>query len=199
MEEYLPVFLLYWGICMAVSLIAHFFTDGGLFSMHQGGEFGEEEFSIGFWLFGSLFLPLIVIGGAGYFVIQILINLPELLSGRNAKKISEGYAYGDRMDQEERERVKEQTKRRKEERAEVLKNPSVVFEKFKKGGTALNDYKHLIAILENSRNSDKDNSDEIVEIVREAYLAISGKKWNEKNKRKYEEILMKELEELSNG
>ena len=190
MEEYLPVFLLYTGITMTITLIAHFVIKGGLFTQ-KSSDFGEKEFSTGGWVLTSYLLPLAI----AFFLIMLLLDLLKDEGGERAWRKSVN---------EEAKRDEETKKRKKEARDEVLKNPSVTFEIFKKGRTTTKDYNNLITILENSRNSDKDNSDkdnsdEIVEIVREAYLAISEKKWTEKNKRKYEEKLMKELEELSNG
>ncbi len=180
MEEYLPIFLVYMGVTMTITLIAHFVFDG-LFSS-ESSDFGEKEFSTAFWVISSLLLPLAI-------PVFLIMLLQDEGGVRAHNKLVKKWAKEEA----------ETKKRREEARAEVLKNPSVIFEKFKKGRTALKDYNHLIAILENSRNSDKDNSDEIVEIVREAYLAISEKKWTEKNKRNYEEKLMRELEELNNG
>jgi len=198
MEEYLPVFLLYMGVTMTITLIVHFVVEGGLFTS-KSSEFGEDEFSSGFWVFGSLLLPLAIPA------VLIMAIYDWLQSGQKAHENNDSGVFAGGLSWEEWEKKKEETeKRKKEARDEVLKNPSVTFEIFKKGRTTTKDYNNLITILENSRNSDKDNSDkdnsdEIVEIVREAYLAISEKKWTDKNKRKYEERLMKELEELNNG
>jgi len=200
MGEYLPYFFWYMGISMTVTLIAHFTVDGVDFNESQS-EFGEEEFSVGMWIFGSALLP----------IMALFVFIPGFFEDRRNRREDEKNKREDEKNERERKRRNEEFKKkepgrkkrlekeREEERAEVLKKPSVTFKRFKKGDTTVSDYNNLIAICENLPNLDKGNSDEVVEIVREAILAISDKNWSSTNKSKCEEKLMKALEKLSNG